>query len=166
MLADDIKQDVENGTCTPITDLVINTTQKQTKFVTGTKIDLMKAVKYLILVDTGANESFTPNLSWIHGIKYFKTPQKAMVGDGFKCQVLAIGYWLIPTNDGRIKPSPVKYAPELPSVYSCEHAVSTIKSLTGHSIHQHPNKTTFNSRLEHQKESTPLIQSSWMVSRI
>ena len=44
-------------TCTPSLDLVVNTKQKQTKFVTGTKIDLMKSVKDLILVDKGANGS-------------------------------------------------------------------------------------------------------------
>ena len=63
-----------------------------------------------------------------------------MVGDGFKFQVLVIEYWLLPTNARHIKPFPVKYAPELPSVFSSEHIVSRIKSLTGYRIHQHPDK--------------------------
>ena len=139
-ISTDIKSHLDNGTFIPpqATDLL--TLHQKTKFVTNTTIDIMKAVKNLILVDTGANGSFTPHLNWIHNIKYFTKPQLAMVGDGFKCQVLALGYWLLPTSDGRVKPFPVKYAPSLPSVFSCEHVVSRLKLLTGYSIHQKPDK--------------------------
>ena len=123
-----------------VPDGLLSLTCKKKKCVTGTNIDLMKAIRELILVDTGANGSFTNNLQWIHGIKYFSTPQKAMVGDGYKCEVLAMGYWIIPTADGRMKPFPVKYSPALPNVFSCEYGVSRLKFLTGYSIHQLPDK--------------------------
>ena len=63
----------------------------KTKFITGTKIDIARAHKELILLDTGANGSFSSNLRWIHNLKYFPTPQYAIVGDGFKCMVYGIG---------------------------------------------------------------------------
>ena len=88
----------------------------------------------------GANGSFTNNLQWIHNLKYFNTPQKAMVGDSYKCEVLAMGYWILPTVDGRMKPFPVKYSPVLPNVFSCEYGISRLKYLTGYSIHQIPDK--------------------------
>ena len=41
----------------------------KTKFITGTKIDIARAHKELILLDTGANGSFSSNLRWIHNLK-------------------------------------------------------------------------------------------------
>ena len=145
-ISNDIHSNMLDGTIPadtfiPISNLsetLLTLTCKKTKFVSGTDIDLMRAIKELILVDTGANGSFTNNLQWIHGIKYFKTPQKAMVGDGYKCDVLAMGYWILPTSDGRMKPFPVKYSLQLPNVLSCEYGISRLKYLTGYSIHQQP----------------------------
>ena len=94
----------------------------KTKFITGTKIDIAKALKELILLDTGANGRFSCNLRWVHNLKYFPKPQYAIVGYEFKCMVYGIGYCLLPTNDGRIKPFPVKYAPSLPNAFSCADA--------------------------------------------
>ena len=82
-ISNDIHSNVLDGTIpadtfipiSNLSDTLLTLTCKKTKFVSGTDIDLMRAIKELILVDTGANGSFTNNLQWIHGIKYFKTPQ-------------------------------------------------------------------------------------------
>ena len=113
---------------------------------------MAKTLRELILLDTSANESFSCNLRWIYNLKYFLKPQYAVVGDRLKYMAYGIGYWLLPTSNGRIKPFPAEYAPSLPNMFSCEHAATRLKLLTGYSIHQTFEKICLDSTHDHVKD--------------